>query len=721
MQEVKTIQETVLKDKRNFSDNAALIIFGALFLWISYALILLLGNAQELIEILLPALILPAVLAVATVFLTIRSMDVEHLEKRRFGGYWKRSLTDNRFGKWLARRRWIQFLLEFPNVLFFFLVIAAGIYGYGGYKQADDAGFVNAATFLTWNLWWVGIIFAFVLLGRIWCTVCPLGCIGEWAHRTHFPAKSQITKKGWVFRIIAAMILGTVGAILLGVTIGLFGGYDAETLMGSKKLSSNLIMALPEYFGFVVSSPTHFIDVLFTRNLQKTKPSEVGFGLLWLGGIALGFVIGAVSGYLLLEFTRSAVMGTPLEQERDPKRKYPKRLRTLWITIGLFAAIMIFDFAIGMFVNPFYTALFVVLLISMSIIMGLVYERRAFCQYVCPLAGIIGTYSQTGMVEIRNKDPDVCRKCKTKDCLRGRKEANGVDAFGNSREFDYPAGYACPMGQYPMTLDQNYDCIMCFECLKSCRNDNISLNIRPPLVDTYNPKRRRFDQAALAAVLVGLTLAVILPDIPEFARVYESLLDLGFAEHFVIVAWFLFFAFVVPIGSFFFILNISKKLSGLEKESTTDLFKIFAFSIIPIGLTFHLAFWVIRIFLYLPSTLSVLADPFGGYFMDHTLFDSSGDLILNDAITFPIALLYVINPLFLLGFHDESLGPLVSTDFALAFRIMIILLGMSGSIYSAFRAIALNLPNHAEKRLRIMIPIIIWIVLITAVGLWALR
>ncbi|MFQ5978554.1 MAG: 4Fe-4S binding protein [Candidatus Heimdallarchaeota archaeon] len=711
----------VTVDERDFSKTALFLSFFAVFLCINYAMTLILTESETLVDLILPVIVFPTILAIVTLIITMRSRNLEQLEKRRFGGYWKFSLTENRLGKWLVRRRWFQFLFEFPNVLFFLLVIATGIYGYGGYQQASDAGYINAATFLTWNIWWVGIIFTFLLFGRLWCLMCPLGCVGEWAHRTHLPRRNQLSKKSLIFRIIIALILGMLIALIAGVTLGLFAGYDAKTLMGSGKLNSDLFKAFRQYLLWVVMIPTTLFRVILDENLLSNNPSDLLFGLFWLVGIAFGFFIGGLLGYALLGFSRAAVVGTPLEQDRDPKREYPKRLRSYWITIILFSGIMVFDFAIGMFVNPLYTALFVVFLIFLSISMGLIYEKRAFCQYICPLAAIIGAYGMTGATEVRNKDIEVCKKCKTKECRKGRTRTNGEDAFGNIREFDYPAGYACPMGEYPMTMDRNMDCIMCFECFKSCPNDNISFNIRPPLVDTYNVKKRKFDQAALGAILVGLTFAIILPSVPEIAEISENIINAGIPESVFIFMWFGFAGFIFPIGSFFLFLFFSKWLGGLKEKSTKDLFKIFAYSIIPIGLSLHLAFWIVRIFEHSPSVLTILADPFGGRFMGYDLFSSSGDLILTNPVTFPIALLYSINPLYVLEFHKTELDALISTDLAFTFRTMFILLGLAAAIYSAYNAVVLNLTRDLNKNrnLRILIPVIIWMILATSLGLWA--
>jgi polyferredoxin len=42
----------------------------------------------------------------------------------------------------------------------------------------------NLSTKLIWTLWWAGVIFTFVLVGRLWCFMCPLGAISEWISNT---------------------------------------------------------------------------------------------------------------------------------------------------------------------------------------------------------------------------------------------------------------------------------------------------------------------------------------------------------------------------------------------------------------------------------------------------------------------------------------------------------------------------------------------------------
>src|SRR3990172_5601377 len=109
----------------------------------------------------LPILIFPSLWGLLVWGYMVVYSDHKNIAKDRFTSHRRISLTDNRFGNWLIKKRWFQSLLTIPNFLFFLLVVVVGMFGYGGYLQASDSGPINGATFLTWNIWWVGMIFTF--------------------------------------------------------------------------------------------------------------------------------------------------------------------------------------------------------------------------------------------------------------------------------------------------------------------------------------------------------------------------------------------------------------------------------------------------------------------------------------------------------------------------------------------------------------------------------
>lgn len=79
--------------------------------------------------------------------------------------------------KRFVRSRSFQFLLIFPNLVVFYVLVLAGIFGH-------PMGNVNGAVVLIWILWWFLLIVLLVPLGaRSWCAMCPLPAAGEWIQR----------------------------------------------------------------------------------------------------------------------------------------------------------------------------------------------------------------------------------------------------------------------------------------------------------------------------------------------------------------------------------------------------------------------------------------------------------------------------------------------------------------------------------------------------------
>ncbi len=140
--------------------------------------------------------------------------------------------------------------------------------------------------------------------------------------------------------------------------------------------------------------------------------------------------------------------------------------------------------------TPAYTSWMVVGIVSAALLFFLVFERRTFCRYVCPLTTLIGTVGSVGSVAgFRTRDRDVCLSCKTKDCMRGSED-----------------GYGCPWYTWPGSADSNLYCGLCSECYKSCPEGNVGLFLQKPLTSVIAPRRRRIDVAWGIALLWGLVL-----------------------------------------------------------------------------------------------------------------------------------------------------------------------------------------------------------------------
>ena len=140
--------------------------------------------------------------------------------------------------------------------------------------------------------------------------------------------------------------------------------------------------------------------------------------------------------------------------------------------------------------NPASTSFMVLGIVGSALLFFLLFERRTFCRYVCPLSALIGTVGTMGSVAgFRTRDREVCQSCATKDCMRGNAD-----------------GYGCPWYTWPGSSDSNSMCGLCTECYKACPSNNIGLFIQKPLTSVVAPTRRRADVAWSIALLFGLVV-----------------------------------------------------------------------------------------------------------------------------------------------------------------------------------------------------------------------
>ena len=167
---------------------------------------------------------------------------------------------------------------------------------------------------------------------------------------------------------------------------------------------------------------------------------------------------------------------------------FPRFLRNVYPATFLFLCLTWLELGYGVTFDPAATAGLGLVMVVLAVVPALVFERRAFCKYGCLVGRVVGIYSMVAPLEVRPRSPDVCRGCKTKDCL-----------VGNDK------GYPCPTGQCLGTMSSNTYCTVCTECFKTCPHDNVDLNLRPWATDLDNVRKPRRDEAALALVMLSMT------------------------------------------------------------------------------------------------------------------------------------------------------------------------------------------------------------------------
>jgi polyferredoxin len=266
--------------------------------------------------------------------------------------------------------------------------------------------------------------------------------------------------------------------------------------------------------------------------------------------------------------------------------RWPKRLRVSWLQsggfllIGLFSALTLTD--------PRLTAWVLLGIFGLAISLSLVFERRAFCSYVCPIGGFTGIYAQTAPVEVRVIDTSICAAHSEKTCYQ-----------------------SCPWGLYPVALRDSAQCGLCMECLRACPKDNIAFNLRPFGSDLgISRQTNRLDEAFLALVMLGSALAFSAVFTGPWGSLKSAAYAIGSPAWLLYAAGFLALNLAVMPGGFALAIWAGQKWSGGKAELRRAIAS-HAQVLFPVGLFSWMAFTVSFAFPKFNYVFSVLSDPFG--------------------------------------------------------------------------------------------------------------
>ena len=292
--------------------------------------------------------------------------------------------------------------------------------------------------------------------------------------------------------------------------------------------------------------------------------------------------------------------------------RWPERL-TKWAllpSVAMFLGLTWFEeyFNIAGPGDPRFTSFLVFFVIGSALITFLLFERRTFCRYLCPLTALIGTVGSTGMVAgMRTRDRGRCLTCPTKDCMRGSER-----------------GYPCPWYEWPGSATSNLMCGLCTECIKNCPYDNVGVYVQKPLTSVVAPVRRRVDVAWAVAILFGLVIFQQVNALPFYAPLDRWLnLHTGFpgypnpVDYLAIIGL---VALLVAAYAFGVRELLAKRSVALVRSlrrvpgragSFTSWFAPLAYGFIPLMAADYLARQLPRFWYHAPRIVPAISDPFG--------------------------------------------------------------------------------------------------------------
>lgn len=176
----------------------------------------------------------------------------------------------------------------------------------------------------------------------------------------------------------------------------------------------------------------------------------------------------------------------------------PDRLKRIGPALALagFVGIIWVEHVTGMIGNPRYTALLLLGLAAIAAAVGWLYQRHAWCRYLCPLGAMGGVLSVASALRLQARK-EVCQaSCTGHECYKGTEHAQG-----------------CPMFNHAMFLTSGQHCKLCFECLRACPTRSPRLVLQLPVRDIWRSNSVGADLAPLA-VVVGL-MALVLAALPS--------------------------------------------------------------------------------------------------------------------------------------------------------------------------------------------------------------
>ncbi|VAW76287.1 hypothetical protein MNBD_GAMMA12-1230 [hydrothermal vent metagenome] len=169
--------------------------------------------------------------------------------------------------------------------------------------------------------------------------------------------------------------------------------------------------------------------------------------------------------------------------------KVPAGFRNLLVASFLVVLLTWFELGYGITVSPYATSIMALGFVVAATVSMLIFERKAFCQYFCPVGRTIGMYSELSIVALRPIDTEVCATCNTLECYHGN-------------ELIEP----CPTHQVMGRMQSNASCISCAQCVFSCPHTNVAWKTLRFDDVLLKAKRHNMSQSIFLLILLSLTL-----------------------------------------------------------------------------------------------------------------------------------------------------------------------------------------------------------------------
>jgi len=378
----------------------------------------------------------------------------------------------------------------------------------------------------------------------------------------------------WFVRTLLAITLALAGLLVILARRGFKPTKQTATIMGKDLLRIPLLGGFLRWrhFNTLLLAPTllifAFIVLAGLFGEQNTSnPAILLTWILWWPAVIFTFFL---AGRIWCTICPFGYMGDVAQKVASWKKKAPRILKNMWWRLSLFLGLTWMTTLFALDQVPRSTAYLALALTSGAVVLAIVYEKRVFCRYVCPLGGIFGLYSMTAPVHLAVKDKHVCQtECKGKDCHA-----------------------ACDWFQFPAAMDRGAECNLCLDCVRACPHDNLALNARPfagELVQ-FQPRRKSLDEATTVAAILGVSLlqtAVMLNAWQSWQAELAAILHIPPGPVLYTVV-FLGFGVLLPLLLLGFVSYLGTR-GAVSRPDAFSALRTYAYAFLPLGLGLHAA------------------------------------------------------------------------------------------------------------------------------------
>lgn len=249
------------------------------------------------------------------------------------------------------------------------------------------------------------------------------------------------------------------------------------------------------------------------------------------------------------------------------QRNVPSFIRSYGVYLSAIGLGLIFlsEVVFNMPFSPPATAMLILSITIPAVVLALIYRRRVWCRFLCPLGKLVGFLSSCSVLELR-ANQNICNSdCMDHACYVGDSGREG-----------------CPVFEAPFAILTNQNCILCGNCVKNCPNQSPVLNLRMPGHELWSFRTPDQSIALFGPLIIGTQIFRGLEKTSYFHQ-YTAPLN----------QWWVFSSILMAATialSFLFVRNSSKGVFNSSAPTLQEKSGLLSYAFVPLVVSFELSF-----------------------------------------------------------------------------------------------------------------------------------